>query len=216
MNSSVLFQQLGPQSTQVSLLLKLGQAKHDPEIWSRFVHLYGPPVIHWCKAKGLQHADAHDVTQEVLIRFWKSASRFQYSPGQGFRQYFRSLAKSVWLDWQAQENKNFGAADGDSKVGQILESIPARDDLMARLEQAFDQEIFETAMRLVRKRVEPQTWEAFRLLALEGQSGKEAAAALGMKVGTVIAARCDVQRMIKQTIQRIEHADTIKDGNQGV
>ena len=31
------------------------------------------------------------------------------------------------------------------------------------------------AMRLVRVRVEPHTWEAFRLLAIEGLSGDEAA-----------------------------------------
>ena len=61
----------------------------------------------------------------------------------------------------------------------------------------------------------PVLREAFRLLALEGKSGKEAAAQLGMKVGTVIAARCDVQKMIQKTIQRIEQADATRDRNAG-
>jgi len=212
MPSSSVTQNSRPGSTEISLIVRLGQKPRDAEAWSRFVHLYGPHVIHWCKSQGLQHADAHDVTQEVLIRFWKMAGRYQYDPSQSFRQYLRSLVKSVWLEWQNDEAKNRVISEGDSGTFFMLESIPAREDLLARLERAFDQEVFETAMRLVRKRVEPQTWEAFRLLALEGKSGKDAAAALGMKVGTVIAARCDVQRMIKKTIQQIENADAIRDG----
>ena len=203
-----------PGTTRMSLLVRLAQSPRDPDAWSRFVHLYGPHVVYWCKAHGLQDADARDVAQEVLIRFWKMAGRFEYDPTRSFRQYLNSLVKSVWADWFSQQ-RNQILADGGSNVLHVLEQLPARDDLIARLERAFDQEILDTAMRLVRKRVEPQTWEAFRLLALEGKSGKEAAAQLGMKVGTVIAARCDVQKMIQKTIQRIEQADATRDRNAG-
>jgi DNA-directed RNA polymerase specialized sigma24 family protein len=41
----------------------------------------------------------------------------------------------------------------------------------------------------VRERVEPHTWEAFRLTAQEGRTGAEAAAALAMQVGTVFKAK---------------------------
>ena len=50
---------------------------------------------------------------------------------------------------------------------------PGRDDLAARLEEAFDLERLEMAQASVRQRVEPHTWEAFRLTALEGRSGAE-------------------------------------------
>ena len=43
----------------------------------------------------------------------------------------------------------------------------------------------EEALDRVRLRVEPQTWEAFRLTATEGLSGDAAAARLGMRLTAV-------------------------------
>ena len=40
---------------------------------------------------------------------------------------------------------------------------------------------------------------------------RQAAEQLGMKVGSVIAARCEVQQRIQKTIQRIERADAIRE-----
>jgi len=56
----------------------------------------------------------------------------------------------------------------------------------------------------VRMRVRPQTWEAFERLALQGQSGAEAAQALGMKVATVFVARSKVQKMLQEEMQKLE------------
>ena len=59
-------------------------------------------------------------------------------------------------------------------------------------------------MEKIRVRVEPQTWDAFRLLALEGLDGKEAADRLQMKIGSVYAAKSKVQRMIREEIQVLD------------
>jgi RNA polymerase sigma-70 factor (ECF subfamily) len=103
------------------------------------------------------------------------------------------------------ESKRRAVATGaDSGVLAVLESVPARDDLAARLEEAFDLERLEAVQACVRRRVEPHTWEAFRLTALEGLSGADAAAALGMQVGTVFKAKSKVQRMLRDEIERLE------------
>lgn len=51
---------------------------------------------------------------------------------------------------------------------------------------------------------EPNTWEAFRLTALAGVSGAEAAGRLGMKVATVFVAKSEVQRMLREEIAKLE------------
>ncbi len=91
----------------------------------------------------------------------------------------------------------------------MLESVLARDDLAARLEEAFDLERLEMAQANVRRRVEPHTWEAFRLTALEGQSGADAAAVLHMQVGTVFKAKSKVQRMLREEIERLESEEPV-------
>ena len=47
-------------------------------------------------------------------------------------------------------------------------TLEAREDLAQKLEEAFDLELLEAAKVRVRLRVAPHTWEAFRLMALEG------------------------------------------------
>lgn len=77
---------------------------------------------------------------------------------------------------------------GDSEVDGVLAALAARDDLAHRLREEFDHEQMEQAMAHVRRRVAPRTWEAFRLTALEGLSGAEAADRFDMKVSRVLVA----------------------------
>jgi RNA polymerase sigma-70 factor (ECF subfamily) len=53
-------------------------------------------------------------------------------------------------------------------------------------------------------RVEPQTWEAFRLTALDGLSGADAAQQLGLRITAVFKAKSRVQEMLRATVARLE------------
>jgi DNA-directed RNA polymerase specialized sigma24 family protein len=85
----------------------------------------------------------------------------------------------------------------------MLHTVEARDDLVTRLQAAFDQELLERAMDLVRDRVEPRTWEAFRLTAVNGLSAAEAGEKLDMRMGTVYQARSSVQRLLRETLAEL-------------
>src|SRR5262249_33528916 len=89
---------------------------------------------------------------------------------------------------------------GDTQVLDLLQTAQARDDLVQRLQEAFDQELLEQAMTAVKSRVEAQTWQAFELTAVQGMPANEAAAQLGMRVGTVYQARSNVQRLIREAL----------------
>ena len=190
--------------TRASLLLRLKHKPGDPNAWSQFVVIYGPRLIQYCKKQGLQEADAVDISQEALLRFWKIADRFSYDPGKSFRRYLRKLVNSVWSDWQDEQKWQERGA-GHSATARLMANLPAREVFTACLDEVFDQDLLDLAMRLVQKRVQPQTWEAFRLLALEGQPGKEVSAHLGMKLSSVWVARHNVQRKIQSTLQRLEY-----------
>ena len=86
----------------------------------------------------------------------------------------------------------------------LLETVEAGDDLVRRLDEQFDQEVLAEAQARVRQRVEPHTWEAFRLTAVEGLSGAEAAARLGLKVATVYKAKSKVQQMLHEEVARLD------------
>jgi len=189
-------------STRGSLLGRLGQEGDSAAAWEEFVRIYSPQVLRWCRAHGLQDSDAADVCQDVLVRFWKQAASFQYDPTRRFRGYLRQVLNSALAGWSAKRRseKPLGTAGADG----ILDSLPAREDLFARIEQAYDTELLALAMREVRPRVSPHTWRAFEMLALERRRGKEVADTLGISVDSAYAARHNVQKMIRETVARLE------------
>jgi RNA polymerase sigma-70 factor (ECF subfamily) len=193
--------------TRASLLLRLRHGPQDQAAWREFVSRYGPLIYSWCRHWQVQQADAEDVAQEVLLKLAVQLRTFTYDPSRRFRGFLRTIAHHAWSDlikgW-----RRAGPASGDSAVAAVLDSVPARDDLAGRLEGAFDQELLDLACASVRQRVEAHTWEAFRLTALEGYSGAEAAARLGLAVGTVFKAKSKVQKMLRETVERLESEET--------
>src|SRR6266851_5268004 len=87
---------------------------------------------------------------------------------------------------------------------KVLQTVEARDDLEKQLDEAFDRELLDAAMNRVRERVAPQTWEAFRLTALDGLSGVEAAQRIPMQVAQVFVARRRVQKMLQEEVGKLE------------
>jgi RNA polymerase sigma-70 factor (ECF subfamily) len=188
--------------TSITLLERLGREVTDQQAWAEFVRRYGRQIYRWCGRWKLQEADAEDLTQNVLVRLHARLRTFRYDPAQSFRAYLKTLTHYAWCDL-VQGNRRPGAGSGDSAVLDRLQTVEARDDLVRRLDEEFDQELLAEAAERVRRRVEPHTWEAFRLTALEGLSGAATAEQLGMKVVTVFKAKSKVQKMLQEEVARL-------------
>jgi RNA polymerase sigma-70 factor (ECF subfamily) len=189
--------------TSPTLLGRLRQAPTDQAAWAEFVARYGRTIYGWCRQRRLQEADAQDVTQDVLLRLAAKLRTFAYDPTRSFRGWLRTLTQHAWHDF-VQARRRPGAGPGDPLTLAELDTIEARDDLARQLAEEFDAELLAEAMARVQLRVQAHTWEAFRLLAVEGLSGAEAAARLGMKVATVFVARSKVQKMIQDEVRKLE------------
>ena len=184
--------------------MRLRRTPTDEGAWQEFCRRYGRQILLWCRQWHLQEADAQDVTQTVLLTLAERMRSFDYDPAGSFRGWLRTVTLNAWRRLAAGPNRA-GAGSGDSVVDRLLQTVAARDDLVAKLEEEFDRELLEQATLRVRLRVEPHTWDAFRLVALEGHSGAEAAARLGMKVATVFVAKGRVQKMLREEIDLLEH-----------
>jgi RNA polymerase sigma factor (sigma-70 family) len=189
--------------TSASLLVRLRHAPTDQVAWREFVRRYGGQIYGWCRHWNLQEADALDVTQDVLLKLADKMRTFAYDPSKSFRGWLRTLAHHAWRDFLDGRQRP-GGGSGDTEVLRVLEGVEARDDLLRQLEEEFDRELLEEAMGRVRLRVQPHTWEAFRLLAVEGLSGAEAAQRLGMKVATVFVAKSKVNKLLQEEVRRLD------------
>jgi RNA polymerase sigma-70 factor (ECF subfamily) len=189
------------------LLGRLKQETKDQEAWAEFVGRYGAQILRWCNKWNLQEADAQDVTQTVLVKLAEKMQTFQYDPSRSFRAYLKTLTNYALCDF-LESRKRPGAGAGGSVALDVLETVEAREDLLERLKSAFDQELLEEAMERIQARVEPHTWEAFRLTAIEGLAGAAVGEQLNMKVATVFKARSKVQQMLQDEIRRLDDTES--------
>jgi DNA-directed RNA polymerase specialized sigma24 family protein len=118
----------------------------------------------------------------------------------------KTLTHHAWYDFLESQRRHVSGS-GDTEVLRLLDSATARDDLTRHLEEEFDREILEEAMRRVSSRVAQNTWEAFRLLVFEGVSGAEVASRTGMKVSMTFVAKSRVQAMIQRETERLEGSE---------
>jgi RNA polymerase sigma factor (sigma-70 family) len=189
--------------TSATLLGRVGLGPGDHVAWAKFVDLYGSRIRGWCRRWGLQEADSEDVTQDVLLRLAQKLGAFQYDPSRSFRGWLRTMTQHTLADFLAARKRQCSGS-GDDAVLEQLQSIEARDDLIAHLKDQFDSEIVAVASARARARVEPQTWEAFRLTAYDGLSGDDVAARLGMTRATVFKAKSRVLEFLREEIKQLD------------
>jgi RNA polymerase sigma factor (sigma-70 family) len=190
--------------TSPTLLGRVSQEPSNQAAWEAFVARYGPRIRGWCRQRGLQPADAEDVVQNVLLRLARALKTFTYDPSRSFRGWLRQVTQHALSDFFADRKRLLGAGSGDDKVLTVLETVQARDDLLSYLEQDFAREVVARACSVVRDRVEPWTWEAFRLVACEGRPGEEVATRLGMSITAVFKAKSRILGFIREEVAQLE------------
>ena len=189
--------------THASLLGRLRAQPTDQAAWKEFVVRYGPRIYDWCVKWRLQPSDAQDVTQNVLLRLSERMNTFTYDPSLSFRAWLKTLTNHALSNFVGS-HKNGVLGGGDSAMFDRLAELEAREDLAQTLEAEFDHELLAEALARVQLRVAAQKWAAFRLTALEGKSGAEAAQELGMKIATVYTAKGKVQKLVQDEIRKLE------------
>jgi RNA polymerase sigma factor (sigma-70 family) len=178
--------------------LRNGQA------WPEFVDRYGPRIYQWCHNRGLQDADAQDVTQDILLKLVEKMRTFRYDRNGSFRGWLYTVTNNAVSDLQEHLKKPGRQASGSSDAQKLLENVEAREDLIKHLEEEFDRELLHWAMDQAKLRVKSATWQAFELMAVKGLSGKEAAEKLNIGVAAVYVYHGRVTALIQKTIAALE------------
>jgi RNA polymerase sigma factor (sigma-70 family) len=193
-------------STHPSLIFRLALVPEDTESWRRFVFRYGPILLRWCRQYGLQEADAKDVSQEVLLRIARQIRRRSPEFPLGFRGWLRAIVHGAWCDWVEHSRTHRREVSGLTNSCERLQQVEAREDLLKRIDSRYDRELYDIAARRIRRSIEPQTWLAFQLQAVELLTPSEVGERLGIKPASAIAARYRVTKLMRDEIAGLEKA----------
>jgi RNA polymerase sigma factor (sigma-70 family) len=190
-------------ATEPSLLLRL-RDQQDDAAWTRFVDLYGPLIYRHARRRGLQDADAADLTQDVLRSVVRAMRGFEYDRTKGtFRGWLFTATRHALQ--RARANRGRQAQAGGSEFDRLVEDQPATaiDEERGEWDREFDQRLFEWAAPQVRREVQTPTWEAFWRTAVEDADPREVAAALGLSVGAVYVAKSRVLARLRAVIAEV-------------
>lgn len=192
----------GNSKTSPTLLHRLRQDPADAAAWRQFVDRYGKQIYSWCRHWRLQDADAHDVTQSVLLILARRMQSFEYDSQRSFRAWLQTVTRHALQDFYNRQQ----ALQGTSTPAALetLHGVESRKDLLARLESVFDLELLDAARLRVRLRVQSHTWEAYHLTVEEELSAVEAAERLGMAIATVYVAKSRVLKMLQDEVHLLE------------
>lgn len=184
--------------TSLSLLNRL---RHSPEseTWDRLVELYAPLIRAWLRKYDVQHSDADDMVQEVLLAVSKDLGKFDHGGQPGaFRGWLKAiLVNRLRKFWRARDRRP--QARGDSDIDARLAQL---DDPASELSQIWnrqhDQYVLRQLLALAEPHFAPDTWKAFCRVTLEGAKPVVVAEELEISLNAVCLAKSRVLRRLRQ------------------
>lgn len=185
--------------TKPSLILKLADPARE-NAWTEFVTLYQPVIYRVARARGLQHVDSEDLTQDVLAKVQNRISSFDISGKGSFRGWLRKITRDLIVDRFRKHPLAVGS--GDTAVFNMLGQHPQASDPVTHLEIEVRRERLIVVCRRVRPEFSEAVWDAFWKTAIDGESIPQVAKAQGKSEGAIRVARCRVMARIKKEVAK--------------
>jgi len=191
-------------TTRASLLIRLGNPQ-DRAAWQQFVELYGSLVYGFARRRGLQDADAADLTQACLRQVAARVGTFEYDPRRGtFRGWLFTIVRNQLRDFRDRPRRLYQGS-GAPGLQRLLEAQAAPEpDEADEWEREYRRGLLAWAAEQVRPQVQEATWQAFWQTAVEGRPGKEVACGLGLTAAAVYLARGRVMARLRALIREVQ------------
>jgi len=179
----------------------------DAGAWSEFLGIYRPVVYRMARRRGLQDADAQDLSQQVFLAVSQAIERWEPLPGQPpFRAWLTTITRNAITKAVTRAPRDVGT--GSSSVLELLSQASVDAETTAELLSESRREAVRWAAAQIRPEFSETTWQLFWETAVAGKSIAEVVAKTGRSVGAVYMARFRVLERLRAKVQEVsQHWD---------
>ena len=183
-------------TTSKTLLEKISSG--DEISWDEFYRKYAPVIKAVAKYKGIEY-DADDICQQVMMHFFKQSKTFKFDPGIAkFRTYLGRIVSWKITDYYRKKRE---------KLSEELDAVPVDAELDKIYMAEWHKVIIAEAEDELRKRVSPDTFQAYQLYAVQGRPVEKVAAFLECSVNQVYQAKKRCFAMMREILLKMNEAD---------
>jgi len=188
--------------TNESLILRVKDPA-DAASWSNFLAIYRPVVVRMACGRGLQHADADDLAQQVFLSVARAIGDWEPDSQQPpFRAWLTRIARNAIVN--ALTRRKPDAAGGSTSLQEMLCELPERnDETTQQLIEESRREAMRWAADEIRSEFTELTWAMFWQTSIEGESVAEVARQQNKTPGAVYMARFRVMQRLKEKVLEV-------------
>ena len=184
-------------TTSKTMLEKISSG--DEISWNEFYAKYAPIVRKVAIYKGIGRDAADDLCQQVMLHFFKQSKTFKFDPGIAkFRTYLGRIVSWKIVDYYRKKRE---------KLSEELDAVPVDAELDKIYMAEWHKVIIAEAEDELRKRVSPDTFQAYQLYAVQGRPVEKVAAFLECSVNQVYQAKKRCFTMMREILLKMNEAD---------
>lgn len=188
-------------NTRETLLIRV-KNQHDENSWEDFVFYYKKFIYIICRRMGLNHHDAEEVVQKVLLKLWDKLPEFEYNKGDRFRGWLcmvtGNTVKDFFRSHKRAEDRKIKAAEYEHWNPEIV-TQPAVNKMVSK---EWENYISNMALENIRPKFSDNVIDVF-LKSNQGKPVKELSEEIGVPVNTIYVYAKRVKNKLHEEIRRL-------------
>ena len=188
--------------TRHTLLQKICD-RHDDKAWEDFVYYYEKYIYVVCRRINLDHNEAEELVQQVLIKLWKKIPDFKLDKTKRFRSWLCQVARNTVIDHfrakKRRENRLEKAFDSEHWAYYKEDSLP---EFEALAEKEWENYLVSMALQNIKAKVSEKMFVVFLELQ-KGKKHKQISDEKEMPLNSVYVYQKRMTAKLKEEVERL-------------
>jgi len=167
--------------------------RKDAKALSDLFGIYGPKLKGWLMARGVGNGTAEDIVQDVMIKVWTGAHKFDPAKA-SFATWVYRITRNRWIDHQRKHGRM------DVRDPELMKII-ADDEVSSAEVNFMSQQDAEALREQIQRLSEPQQM-AIRMAFMEFKTHKQISEETGVPLGTVKTRIRSAIQVLKSNMSR--------------